>query len=696
MHKLTIEDDEGKTVVVPLIRDEITVGRQDGNSIRLTERNVSRRHARFFRKDGQLYVEDLGSYTGIKVGTTRITTPTPLKDGDLVVIGDYKLTVRAERPTSTKLYGGGLPFAGNDGGTKPMPLPAGTASPAAAAPIGTAPLPLGGASAVPLAGAASATAAAPESRGISASGSAPAPDASLDAAPTIPVRTLAEQGLAAGDAPAAARLVVTATSLAGAEFSLDRPSLVIGRTPENDIVLNHKSISRHHAKIIRDGEKYIVVDLESANGVRVNGAEFERVELQSGDTLELGHVRMKFTSGNEYVDFDIGGGTTNKRGLLIGGAVAAFAVAGIVLSFAVGGNDAPKTASAPPAATKPAAAPATPPPATPPPAPTTAAAPPPPPPAVPATPPAPTEPAIPAAELEKLLADARAAMDRRKWSDATAKLDKVLAAQPTSADALAMKKTVDAEAVTMEKFVRLEAANRARNFEEINQIAAEIPENSVYRTRATTIRDSAAKRFVAARMVEVDRFVSRGACDDARREADRVLSVEPDNAKAKGAGERCDGIVAQKTQRETERAERLAAREEAAAAPREAPARAPEPRVPVATRPVTERPVAAPRPARPEPRPAAVAAAPPETGDPEELLQEAQQAWLKGQFASAIDSARRALRVRPNLPRAYQIIAVCSCSLRDADSATKAYDRLDERMRPLVKSACQKSGITLN
>ena len=184
---------------------------------------------------------------------------------------------------------------------------------------------------------------------------APAPDASLDAAPTIPVRTLAEQGLAAGDAPAAARLVVTATSLAGAEFSLDRASLVIGRTPENDIVLNHKSISRHHAKIIRDGEKYIVVDLESANGVRVNGAEFERVELQSGDTLELGHVRMKFTSGNEYVDFEVGGGSGNRRGLLIGGAVAALAVAGIVLSFAVGGGSQP---SAPNKPTTTAAAPA--------------------------------------------------------------------------------------------------------------------------------------------------------------------------------------------------------------------------------------------------------------------------------------------------------------------------------------------------
>jgi len=42
MQKLLIEDDEGKTVVVPLIRDEITIGRQEGNTIRLSEQNVSR------------------------------------------------------------------------------------------------------------------------------------------------------------------------------------------------------------------------------------------------------------------------------------------------------------------------------------------------------------------------------------------------------------------------------------------------------------------------------------------------------------------------------------------------------------------------------------------------------------------------------------------------------------------------------
>jgi len=61
----------------------------------------------------------------------------------------------------------------------------------------------------------------------------------------------------------------------------------------------------------------------------------------------------------------------------------------------------------------------------------------------------------------------------------------------------------------------------------------------------------------------------------------------------------------------------------------------------------------------------------------------------------AIDASRRALRARPGLTRAYQIIAVCSCSLRDAEQATRAYERLDDRNRQLVKQACQKSGVNI-
>src|SRR5215213_1314679 len=96
MFKLVIQDDEGKTTVVPLIRDEITIGRKEGNTIRLTERNVSRRHARIVRSNGEVQIEDLGSYNGIRVNNARIAERVSLRISDQVQIGDYKLYLKAE------------------------------------------------------------------------------------------------------------------------------------------------------------------------------------------------------------------------------------------------------------------------------------------------------------------------------------------------------------------------------------------------------------------------------------------------------------------------------------------------------------------------------------------------------------------------------------------------------------------------
>src|SRR5262245_19224457 len=97
MFKLVIEDDEGKTTVVPLIRDEITVGRKEGNTIRLTERNVSRRHARLIKANGGINIEDLGSYNGVKVNGGKIQGRTPVREGDKILIGDYNLWIQVDR-----------------------------------------------------------------------------------------------------------------------------------------------------------------------------------------------------------------------------------------------------------------------------------------------------------------------------------------------------------------------------------------------------------------------------------------------------------------------------------------------------------------------------------------------------------------------------------------------------------------------
>src|SRR3954464_5722237 len=94
--KLITEDDEGRKTVVPLVREEITIGRQDGNTIRLTERNVSRRHARLVKENGSLVIEDLGSYNGVRVNGEKITEKTKIKEGDLVEIGDYDLGIQGK------------------------------------------------------------------------------------------------------------------------------------------------------------------------------------------------------------------------------------------------------------------------------------------------------------------------------------------------------------------------------------------------------------------------------------------------------------------------------------------------------------------------------------------------------------------------------------------------------------------------
>jgi hypothetical protein len=68
----------------------------------------------------------------------------------------------------------------------------------------------------------------------------------------------------------------------------------IGTSGDNDIVLKDKAVSRHHAKIRFEGQKYFVYDLASTNGTRVNGRKITKKWIKEGDSIEMGHVRMTF------------------------------------------------------------------------------------------------------------------------------------------------------------------------------------------------------------------------------------------------------------------------------------------------------------------------------------------------------------------------------------------------------------------
>jgi len=71
-------------------------------------------------------------------------------------------------------------------------------------------------------------------------------------------------------------------------------TFTIGRGINADIQLLLPGISRSHSKIIKEDDKYYVVDLGSKNGTRINGKLIQKALLQSGDLLELGKVKYNF------------------------------------------------------------------------------------------------------------------------------------------------------------------------------------------------------------------------------------------------------------------------------------------------------------------------------------------------------------------------------------------------------------------
>ena len=77
-------------------------------------------------------------------------------------------------------------------------------------------------------------------------------------------------------------------------FAIGEAAVTIGRAEDQSICIPHKSLSRSHARIEPEGERYVVVDLGSKNGTLVNGVRVQRREVGHGDTLTLGDLDLLF------------------------------------------------------------------------------------------------------------------------------------------------------------------------------------------------------------------------------------------------------------------------------------------------------------------------------------------------------------------------------------------------------------------
>jgi ABC-type multidrug transport system ATPase subunit len=79
-------------------------------------------------------------------------------------------------------------------------------------------------------------------------------------------------------------------------FSLDRPTLVLGRTGA-DVELPSPSVSRRHAAIERVGAGHVIRDLASTNGTFVNGQRVTRAPLQAGAVVQIGPYKLVYEGG---------------------------------------------------------------------------------------------------------------------------------------------------------------------------------------------------------------------------------------------------------------------------------------------------------------------------------------------------------------------------------------------------------------
>ena len=92
------------------------------------------------------------------------------------------------------------------------------------------------------------------------------------------------------------RLEILNGGFEGMTYELSDQEVVIGRNPTTDITLLDEGISREHALILFDEDLpgYLVEDLQSTNGTKVNGKRVRSALLLEGDEIQIGQTIFRF------------------------------------------------------------------------------------------------------------------------------------------------------------------------------------------------------------------------------------------------------------------------------------------------------------------------------------------------------------------------------------------------------------------
>ena len=279
-----------------LNRAVISIGREEDNEIWLDDETSSRYHAEIAWQDGQTFVTDCDSLNGIILNGRRMRGTLPINSGDLLEIGAHRFRFEiAPHPTSLRDEDDPLRYArrpsisldsiADDVDLEQVEEQTFQRKPAGSPALPTRPLNE------------SLFADAGNSGGGELFESAPrriagASDRTSDGMPawmhglrSDPVTPQPLPSLRSG------MCFIHTGDMAGKSFLLDRPTLLVGRSPDCDVLLDDSSISIDYARFTRQPDG----DHISGSGVQVNDEPLRAPRLlQQGDMISLGATRLEY------------------------------------------------------------------------------------------------------------------------------------------------------------------------------------------------------------------------------------------------------------------------------------------------------------------------------------------------------------------------------------------------------------------
>ena len=110
----------------------------------------------------------------------------------------------------------------------------------------------------------------------------------------VPVVGQDAEAASAEGPEAAAELVLIENNKPAHSYPLAKERVVIGRLAESDVVVSDPAASRRHAEIRRQDGQYVISDLGSTNGTRVNEAAIGERTLEEGDRISIGRTVLEF------------------------------------------------------------------------------------------------------------------------------------------------------------------------------------------------------------------------------------------------------------------------------------------------------------------------------------------------------------------------------------------------------------------